>query len=143
MTYANDLAIYPAAPVMQEAEYPLVYRNLMAVGLLASVYRLHDEADIVSSAVEMTLADTTQYRMCRAVAQGMGGNSKAAEETLLLHIEANPNDDSAKVALGVAMMLSGNPEWKHWIDNVLATSSDQAAREAASAVLTHLKALVH
>jgi hypothetical protein len=142
MTYANDLAV-PQAVMAPPAEYPLVYRNLMAVSLLASVYRLHDEADIVSAAVEMTLADTAQYRMCRAVAQGMGGNSKAAEETLLQHIEANPDDDSAKVALGVAMMLSGNPDWKHWLENVLATSCDQAAREAASAALSHLKPLVH
>jgi hypothetical protein len=142
MIYANELAVQQAV-VTPQAEYPLVYRNLMAVGLLASIYRLHDEADIVSAAVEMTLVDTTQYRMCRAVAQGMGGNSKAAEETLLQHIEANPNDDSAKVALGVAMMLSGSPDWKHWLDNVLATSSDQAAREAASAALIHLTALVH
>jgi hypothetical protein len=149
MMYANELFVPPkavaanAAAAAPQAEYPLVYRNLMAISLLASVHRLHDEAEIVHAAVELTLADATQYRMCRAVAQSMGGNTKGVEETLLNHLEMNPDDDSAKVTLGVAMMLSGNPDWQRWIDNVLATSTDQSVREVANAVLTEFKALSH
>jgi hypothetical protein len=123
--------------------YPLVYRNLMAVGLLGAIYRTHDDANTVSDAVEMTLADTMNFRICRAIAQGMGGDGEAVQASLGRHVEDNPDDDGAKVALGVALMLAGNAEWKHWIDNVLATSSDQNAREAANGVMSYLKALLH
>jgi hypothetical protein len=123
--------------------YPLVYRNLMAVGLLGAIYRTHDDANTVSDAVEMTLNDALNFRICRAIAQGMGGDAAAVQESLGQHVEENPDDDGAKVAYGVALMLAGNAEWKHWIDNVLATSSDQNAREAASGVVSYLKALLH
>jgi hypothetical protein len=123
--------------------YPLVYRNLMAVGLLGAIYRKHEDSDTVSDAVEMTLVDAQHFRVCRAIAQGMGGNGRAAEEALSKHVENNPDDDGAKVVLGVSLMLAGDSSWKHWIDNVLATSSDQNAREAATGVLSYLKALLH
>jgi Flp pilus assembly protein TadD len=126
-----------------ERDYPLVYRNLMAVGLLGAVYRKHEDSDTVSDAVELTLNDAQHFRICRAIAQGMGGNGLAAKEALGRHVEDNPDDDGAKVALGVALMLSGDSDWQHWIDNVLATSSDQVAREAATGVLTYLKRLLH
>jgi hypothetical protein len=136
MTHINGSAA-------DEHTYPLVYRNLMAVGLLGAIYRKHEDSDTVSDAVELTLNDTQHFRICRAIAQGMGGNGRAAEEALGKHVEDNPDDDSAKVALGVALMLSGDSSWQHWIDNVLATSSDQNAREAATGVLSYLRGLLH
>lgn len=123
------------------ADYPEVYRNLMAIGLLGAIYRASEDAAIVHQAVEMTLEDPTMYVMHRAIAVAMGGDASYAKASLGHRIEQQPDDDNSKVALGVSMMLSGDPEWKHWLNNVLATSTDQQAREAATGVLSYLAGL--
>nr|WP_297381595.1 hypothetical protein [uncultured Roseateles sp.] len=123
------------------AQYPEVYRNLMAIGLLGAIYRASEDAAIVHEAVEMTLEDPTMYVMHRAIAVAMGGDAAYAKASLGRRIEQQPDDDNSKVALGVSMMLSGDPEWKHWLNNVLATSTDQQAREAANGVLAYLASL--
>jgi len=122
-------------------DYPVVYRNLMAVGLLGAIYRCADDAHIVNEAVELTLADPSLYRLYRSIALGMGGNSAYAKKTLTAQVEQNPDDDTSKVALAVSLMFSGDSEWQHWLNNVLATSSDQKAREAANGVLSYLSTL--
>lgn len=132
-----------AAPATEQAPYPEVYRNMMAVGLLGATYKAHDDAGIVNAAVESTLADPTHFRMCRAIAQGIGGDGEYAAAALDRHIERHPDDDGAKVAMAVAMMLAGKPEWKSLIDNVLAVSTDQNAREAANGVISYLAAMNH
>jgi thioredoxin-like negative regulator of GroEL len=124
------------------ASYPQVYRHLMTVGLLGSIYRTHEDANTVGAAVEATLSDTRQFRMYRALAQGIGGDATFAAEMLGAEIEHDPDNDGAKVAMAVAMMLAGDPEWKPIIDKVLATSTDQAAREAAVSVLNYLTSLM-
>ncbi|WKB51746.1 hypothetical protein [Eleftheria terrae] len=124
-------------------DYPVVYRNLMAVALLGAVYKARDDAETVSAAVEKTLNDPLQFRLCRAIAQGIGGDAEFARGTLGKHLEQHPDDDGAKVAMAVSMMLAGNAEWKQWIDNVLATSTDQSAREAANGVIAYLGSLRH
>ena len=60
------------------ASYPLVYRNLMAVGLLGAVYRARDDAATVSAAVELTMADPSPFRICRAIAHSIGGDAEYA-----------------------------------------------------------------
>ena len=125
----------------RQGAYPTVYRNLMVIGLLASIYRKHDDAEIVNNAVEATLDNTTQFRVYRAIAQGIGGDAKLANEMLANHLESDPDDDAAKVTFAVAMLLGGDPQWKSIIDTVLATSTDQTAREAAVGVLSYLKTL--
>jgi hypothetical protein len=121
--------------------YPLVYRNLMAVGLLGAVYRVRDEADTVSSAVELTLDDPTPFRVCRAIAQGIGGDAQYAAETLGRYVEGCPDDEGAKVALATAFLLARDARWKPILDEVLATSSDQHVREAANGVLAYAASL--
>lgn len=121
--------------------YPLVYRNLMAVGLLGAVYRVREEADTVSSAVELTLDDPTPFRVCRAIAQGIGGDAQYASETLGRHIEGHPEDEGAKVALATAFLLARDARWKPILDEVLATSSDQNVREAANGVMAYAATL--
>lgn len=130
-----------SAASAQPAAYPVVYRNLMVVGLLGSIYRKHEDAELVSSAVEATLSDKTQYRMYCAIARGIGGDAKFAADVLGEHLEQFPDDDAAKVTLAVAMMLAGDPEWKSVIDRVLALSTDQTAREAAVGVISYLTTL--
>lgn len=133
---------YQAAPAPAAAgEYPAVYRQLMTVGLLGAIYRHKEDAAIVNEAVEATLDDPTMYRMCCAIALGMGGDAAYARTQLGSHLEQHPDDDNAKVAMAVSMMLGGDPDWRQPIDNVLATSTEQSAREAANGVLSYLSTL--
>lgn len=138
--YAQHAA-YTAPTAAPTSNYPDVYRNLMTVGLLGAIYRCTDDANVVNTAVEATLDDPTFYRMCRAIAVGMGGDVRYARDTLGSYVEQHPNDDNAKVAMAVSLMLGGDAEWKNWLDNVLATSTEQSAREAANGVLTFLSAM--
>lgn len=121
--------------------YPAVYRNLMAVGLLGSCYRVHEDAERVNEAVEATLSDPSQFRMYRAIAQGIGGDASYAQQEIGQHLDDAPDDDRAKVALAVSLMLAGDVEWKALIENVLATSTDQVAREAATKLIQYLSSL--
>lgn len=121
--------------------YPAVYHNLMLVGLLGAIYRSGDDTQTVNKAVELTLVDTTVFTMCRAIALGMGGNADFAKAHLGAHLEHHSDDDGAKLAMAVSMMLAGDTQWKHLIDNLLATSTDQTAREAAHGVLSYLNQL--
>lgn len=130
----------PGAPTRPHTAgtYPAVYHNLMLVGLLGEIYRSGDDTQTVNKAVELTLVDTTVFTMCRAIAMGMGGNADFAKTHLGAHLEQHADDDGAKLAMAVSMMLAGDTQWKHQIDNLLATSTDPTAREAAHGVLSYL-----
>ena len=65
----------------------------------------------------------------------------AAQAEISRRLEADPEDDKAKVALAVSLMLAGDPEWKNLIENVLATSTDQVAREGATGLIQYLSTL--
>lgn len=123
------------------AGYPLIYRNLMAIGLLGAVYRVRDEADTISSAVELTLDDPMPFRVCRAIAQGIGGDAQYAAQMLDHHLEGHPDDEGTKVALATAFVLARDERWKPILDEVLATSSDQRVREAANGVKSYAATL--
>jgi hypothetical protein len=123
------------------AEYPVVYRNLMAVGLLGAIYRREEDAEAINEAVELTLLDPVPFRLFRAIALGVGGSAGYARNHLQARLEQRPDDDGAKVALAVALMFSGDADWKRWLDNVLATSADQSARDAANGVMSYLSGL--
>ncbi len=137
----NDMTAILERPKTQtwvSHTYPPVYQSLGAVGLLGSAYGCEDDANTISTVVEQTLYDPTDYRINRALAQGLAGNGHAAEETLQAIIDANPEDDRTKVVLAVSMMFSGDPQWQSVLENVFASSSDPVAREAASNVVATL-----
>jgi len=119
-------------------EYPVIYRNLMSAGLLGAIYRLGPDADIINAAVELTLDNPRHFRTYRAVALAMAGQVDYAHRVLGSQIEEHPQDDEAKVALALSLLLGGDADWRVWIDNVLATSDDQPAREAALGVLSYV-----
>jgi len=123
------------------ASFLTVYRNLLSVGLMGAVYRQHEDADIVNSAVEATMTDPTRFRMCRALAMGIAGDASYAVQTMSERIEQDPEDETAKVVLGVAKMLAGESDWQFSIDNVLALSTNQTTRESAMKVLAYLQDL--
>jgi hypothetical protein len=123
------------------AAYPSVYRHLMRVGLLGIVYRFAEDARIVNNAVEATLEDAQAYHLVVAVAHGMAGRPESGRHLLGLGPHDDPQDDQTKLALAVTQLLGGDPQWRYWIDQVLACSVDQPARQTAYGVLGFVRRL--
>lgn len=128
----------PAAPAAHSAPYPAIYRNLMSTSLLGTVYRVGEDADTVSQAVEATLEDSSTYLLYRSIVMAMAGQRGKEREQLQQQVEQHPEDGASKVALALTLLFEGDREWRHWIDNVLATSTDQPVRQAAQGVLQFL-----
>jgi hypothetical protein len=91
--------------------------------------------------IEETLYDPIGYRINRALAMGMGGDGKAAAESLKEYVDQHPDDDATKVVLATAMMLGGDPGWEPLLQNVLASSGDPSARRAAMDLIKYLLSL--
>ena len=49
--------------------YPVIYRNLMSIGLLGTVYRVGEDAQTISDAVALTLDEGGSFEVYRAVAR--------------------------------------------------------------------------
>ncbi len=140
MRYAHTTSA-PAAHADATAHsepYPAIYRNLMSTSLLGTVYRVGDDADAISQAVEATLEDRSTYRLYRSIVLAMAGQRGEEREQLQQRVESHPDDGASKVALALTLLFEGDPDWRHWIDNVLATSTDQPVRQAAQGVLHFL-----
>ncbi len=130
-------AAHAASPARPEP-YPAIYRNLMSTSLLGTVYRVGDDADTISRAVEATLEDRSTYRLYRSIVLAMAGQRGEEREQLQQRVDSHPEDGAGKVALALTLLFEGDPDWRHWIDNVLATSTDQPVRQAAQGVLQFL-----
>ncbi|GKT20972.1 hypothetical protein [Acidovorax sp. SUPP3334] len=126
------------APTATKSAYPVIYRNLMTVGLLGTMYRVGEDAQTIHATVEMTLEDAHGYSLYRTVAMAMAGHLDEAREALASRIEEEPQNGENKIAMAVAMLFGGDRGWRYWIDNVLATHTDQEAREAALGVLKYV-----
>jgi hypothetical protein len=122
----------------EPGKYPVIYRNLMSVGLLGVIYRVGEDAQTINAAVESTLAEPGAFSTYCAVALAMAGQTEYARNVLGGRVEEQPQDDQAKVALAVSLLFGGDPGWRHWVDNVLATSTDQPTRQAALGVLSYV-----
>ena len=121
--------------------YPTVYRHLLVAGLLGTLYGAREDAAIVTAAVENTLADAREFQLCRALAQSLHGQSDEARETLEAHLNQHPDDAQAQVVLAAVLMRLRNPLWRPMLDNVLATTLDQPARQAARDLLEAAQAM--
>jgi hypothetical protein len=131
-----------AAPAQADQPffYPPAYQSLMAVSLLGCIYGPQEDGDKAAAAVEQTLIDTAPYRLNRAMALGLGGQPKAAE-AVLKSSDAEGHEDIAKVVLAVSKMLAGDADWQQLMQNVLASSADPVARQAATGVIGYLLTL--
>jgi hypothetical protein len=130
-------------PTSGPRPYPVIYRNLMSVGLLGTVYRAGEDAQTISNAVALTLEDSGSFEVYRAVALAMAGQLDHARDTLGQRVDSDPQDDASKVALAIALLFGGDTGWRPLIDNVLATSADTDVRQAAHGVLGYLGKLAH
>jgi len=116
-----------------------MYRELMAVGLLGTLYRATEDAEVINNVIESTLATPSQYRICRAVVSGMAGNAAVAKGSLSTHVEANPDDEVARLALALSLALAGDAEGKRVIEGLLVTTDDMGIRQTANAMLEHIQ----
>ena len=112
-----------------------IYRNLMAVGLLGTAYRATDDAETINDVIEDTLADPMQFRVCRAVVSGMAGNANVARGSLSTHVEQHPDDEPARLALAISLVLAGDAEGKRAIEALLVTTTDNVVRDTANSML--------
>jgi Flp pilus assembly protein TadD len=117
------------------AEYPLLYRNMLAVTLLGAIHKTREDVDKARKAVERTLGDPRLFRVYLAMAQSIGGHGKEAATALARHLEQHPDDERAQLALAMALMLSGDAKWREVLQGLLAASDDQGVREAANGLL--------
>lgn len=118
--------------------YPVIYRNLMSVGLLGEIYRVGEDAKTINAAVERTLSDPGCFSSYLAVAMAMGGSTEYASSVLGSRVEEHPQDDEAKLAMAVSLLFGGDTSWRHWVNNVLATSGEPRVREAALGILSYV-----
>ena len=116
--------------------YPTVYRYLMSVGLLGAAHDLPDDAQIVDSAIELTLPEPRHYLLCKALAQSLGSASGRARALLEAHLQTHPDDEQARVILSTLLMRTEDPAWKPQLDLLLATSVDASVRQAAQSLLS-------
>jgi len=112
-----------------------IYRNLMAVGLLGTVYRCADDAEVINDVIEATLAEPLQFRVCRAVVSGIAGVGDVARGSLSAHVDAHPEDEAARLALAISLILAGDAEGKRAVEGLLVTTNDAAVRETAHNML--------
>lgn len=116
-----------------------IYRNLMAVGLLGTAYRITEDAETINNVVEATLEAPLQFRICRAIVSAMAGTGAASKSSLAAHVQENPDDEPARLAYAIALMVSGDPDGKQAIEGVLATTSNSVVRLTANNVLDYLR----
>jgi hypothetical protein len=114
------------------AEKRQLHVTMMCFGFLGAMYKQHDVArpllDVVESLVK---GDKRKFQFFRSMAEAGGGQAEYAIKTMNERLRRNPDDDFAKISLGVVMRMTGDPEWRFPLDNVLATSINQDARKAA------------
>jgi len=115
-----------------DADQQELYRTMMCFGFLGAMYkRLEDARPLLDVAESRLSGDRRKFELYRSMAEASGGQADYAIKTMNERLRRNPDDDYAKVSMGVAMRIVGDPEWRFPIDNVLATSVDQGARKAA------------
>lgn len=118
-------------------------RLMMACATLGALRaEAQEDAEIIFSAIEPLAKNKPAFALSRAMTLALSGGAETAVEMMNARLEANPDDDLAKVGLGVAMLFADHPDWSFNIDNVLATSVDQAARQAALTTITYVPAMM-
>lgn len=110
----------------------------MVIGLLGIVYRLPEEAAVLNDLIDVTLQEPTAFRLCRAIACGMAGDSVYAKRVLIPYIDGNPDDEGARIAMAMAMVLAGDADGSKALQSLLAVSNDQALRHAGNNMLSFL-----
>ncbi|HET9646092.1 MAG TPA: hypothetical protein VFP68_22680 [Burkholderiaceae bacterium] len=113
-------------------------RQLTAIALLGVSYGATDDAELLHECLEAVLQDPGKYRMCRVITQGMTGQAGEVRKSIDALSETTVIDDRLKVAQGVALIMAGDPNGRWLIDNVIATSLDPEAREAAMRTVNYL-----
>jgi hypothetical protein len=115
------------------AEEQSLYRQLAALCVRGARAGLHEDADVVFEAWLQVTQEHDRWK-CEhhyLIAKSHGGRPLWGIERMNAALARDPDDDLAKVGVGLAMLLGGMDGWREPIEHVLATSSDQYARRSA------------
>jgi hypothetical protein len=123
-------------PLIGDYDTQLQLRTILMFGLIAVMYDWREDGVPILDLVESRVTgDKQEFQMYRAFAEAGGRHTEYAHRVLGERIRRDPDDDMAKVAMGVALRMAGDPEWRYLVDNVLAISVDQQARQSALLLL--------
>jgi hypothetical protein len=114
-------------------EEQALYRQLAVWCIHGARFGMHECADILYEAWQQTVRDHDRWK-CEQhylIAKAHGGKPEWGIERMSALLADDPDDDLAKVAIGLARLLGGLDDWQRPIDEVLATSCDQYARRTA------------
>jgi hypothetical protein len=108
----------------------------MVISLLGRMYDCaEDDLRDVDTAVESAGLLGRFGQVHRAMAHCMGGRLDDWRSTLEHHINAHPEDDTAKLVLGASLAMSGDASGCDWMERVLATCVNPVTRSAALEVM--------
>lgn len=120
--------VLPGRPLLQ------VHRQLMCLALLACIYRADEEVAVFHAVMTQVLDDTWAYRLVRSMAMGLGGRDEPLDDELRGELDPGA-DERGRLASAVALLLRGEPGWRHRVEHVLSTSVDPDVRRAAYDIL--------
>jgi hypothetical protein len=112
-------------------------RYLIAAMMLGQMYKLHDDAKVIHSAVSEAMGDGQQLRISLAFASAMGGDASPANALLAQGVDDWPDAEMAKVALSLALKVAGDPQWQAASEQAMAVSVNTSVRQFAHAVLNN------
>lgn len=137
----DDLGVPAAGGATSSTGYPMLFRNLMAVCLLADAYGLREQADDIGRAVDGAIADATAFHTFRLIARGIAGDVQQVNSEVDAGLDTAAND-AVRVGMAVALALAGDPKWQQVVDRVLASSDDVDVRSTARNVAQYVK-MIH
>jgi hypothetical protein len=116
--------------------YNATIHLLCRAGLLALCRRLDDPAGIILGFARTVLQDPVALDISCAMIYSVRGDVQTAIDLLQDRaLVEYPDSDMAKTALGIVLQAAGRQGWREIYGQVLASSSNAEAREAAHAGL--------
>jgi hypothetical protein len=114
-------------------EYSATVHLLCKTGLLALCRKMDEAAESILSCARTVLHDPVALDISCAMIYSARGDVESAVSLLQDRALAEfPEHDMARTALGIVLQLGGKQGWRELYGEVLSSSSDPMAREAAS-----------
>jgi len=119
-------------------EEQALYGQLAVWAIEGARNGMHEDADLVFEAWHQTVQEHDKWKSEQhfLIAKARGGQPEWGIARMNALLAVNPDDEIAKIGVGLAMLLGGLPNWRENIDYILATSMDQYARKVALRTIT-------
>ncbi len=123
-------------------EQQAIYRQLGVWCINAGRAALEEDAHILFEAWYQTVEDHDKWKSEQhfLIAMAHGGNPQWGIDRMNAILERDPDDELARVGVGLAMLIGGMEGWQEHVDVVLATSMDQYVRQTALRTITFVAA---